>query len=164
MKLFSCVVMVMLLLTGTCYAGDAGIAEVPQRVVVGAGNVVSSAVAPVVSAGNSNTFNPCGGCAYAPYEVKVTYTPIQPQPGECTYCAVLPYGCPDGSPYVEGICGNPSSCNPCCYNCCPGFIDSCGCAIGVVLSAPFTVIGDVFNCFSCNKCPGVAPPACPSCN
>lgn len=44
-------------------------------------------------------------CAVAPYEVSVTYTPLQPQPAEYTYCTCLPYGCPDGSPIVPQVCG-----------------------------------------------------------
>lgn len=142
---FACSVVVVMLLafTGVSYAGSAGVAEVPQQVFVGAGNVVSAAVAPV-----SGVFNPAGGCAYAPYEVKVQYTPIQPQAGECTYCTVLPYGCPDGAPYVAGgVCG--SSCSFC-----GDFIDKVGCAIGEVLSLPFNVI----NCFICK------PQVCSACN
>lgn len=51
-------------------------------------------------------------CAVAPYEVNVTYTPIQPQPAEATYCACLAYGCPDGAPVIaqNSACSACSSC------------------------------------------------------
>ena len=76
-------------------------------------------------------------CAVAPYEVKVSYTPIQPQSGECTYCVCLPYGCPDGAPITGG---------------CPVGLGPCGGFgsipnLGGGLTAVGNLVGTVFSSF-----------------
>jgi hypothetical protein len=113
-------------------------------------------------------------CAVAPYEVHVSYTPIQPQPGECTYCTCLPYGCPDWAPVCPpcgpaagpcgaGSCGAPCAapCAPCapCVNlagllqlpCCvatPIVTGACG-LVGSVLDCACGMISGVLNCLAC---------------
>lgn len=102
-------------------------------------------------------------CAVAPYEVKVTYTPIEPQPGECTYCTCLPYGCPDGAP-VCPPCG-PVGCGPCgtavgagCGAPCGGGI--CGlacnpcCFVTPIVSGALGMVGGVLDC-ACGMVAGV---------
>jgi hypothetical protein len=121
-------------------------------------------------------------CAVAPYEVKVSYTPIQPQPGECTYCTCLPYGCPDGAPCVTGCppCAAPScgvgcapAAAPCGVNVCGLLTSPCAC-IGPVISGACGLVGGVLDCAcgivggvlsccpclgSCAPCGGCAPGA-----
>jgi len=129
-----------------------------KRVVLGL--VVVLALGMVADAGHAFIFGNCCGnnacCACAPYEVRVSYTPIQPQPGECTYCTCLPYGCPDGAP-MAGACppgyggggllglggGYGGGC---------GF-DMCGilslpcCIVGGVLDGACSLVGGVLGCF-----------------
>lgn len=120
-------------------------------VVVLALGMAADASQAFIFGGSSN--NSC--CACAPYEVKVSYTPIQPQPGECTYCTCLPYGCPDGAPGVGacppggmggGVLGFGGGCG------CGGF-DVCGilaipvCIVGGVLDAACNLVGGILGCF-----------------
>lgn len=86
--------------------------------------------------------NPSVSCLpYAPYEVKVQYTPINPQPYEYSYCTTLPYGCPSGEPIfyedtqTPQVPNKPSRFAKFTRNCSvPGFV------VGVV-AYPFKVTG-----------------------
>ncbi len=122
--------------------------------------------------------NPCGSnvacCACAPYEVKVSYTPIQPQPGECTYCTCLPYGCPDGAPCVTGCppCAAPAPCAAPCAPCEPCGLNLCGClcspcaCIAPCISGACGMVGGILDC-ACNcvsgllSCCGCCAPCAP---
>ena len=132
-----------------------------KRVVLGL--VVVLALGMVADAGHAFIFGNNACCAVAPYEVKVSYTPIQPQPGECTYCTCLPYGCPDGAPIAScppgncgllGLGGIGGACGGGCG------LDLCGvlslpcCIVGGVLDGACSLVGGVLGCFGggCNPC------------
>lgn len=96
-----------------------------------------------------------GACTYGPYQVRVEYTPIEPQPFTQEFCTCLPYGCPNGLPVVPS-CGVPGilPCEPVCASCCPApaavpvcpSTGSVGIFTSVVKEAvalPFNIIGDV---------------------
>ncbi len=119
-------------------------------VVGSVGNVAESAVE-VVTAPVTRIFNTRpseSACAMAPYEVHVEYTPIQPQPWECTYCTCLPYGCPDGAPIV----GVETGCNSCGVSTtgeaslCGGVFSTIGCLIGTVVCEPFIFADKILGC------------------
>lgn len=138
-----------------------------KRVVVGL--VVVLALGVVATPGHAFLFGNCccntSCCAVAPYEVKVTYTPIEPQPGECTYCTCLPYGCPDGAPCVSGCppcgpgcgvgvgCAAPAACGPCGINLC-GILSTPCCVVGPVVSGACGLVGGVLDC-ACGIVSGV---------
>jgi hypothetical protein len=112
--------------------------------------------------GNCCCNNSC--CAVAPYEVKVSYTPIQPQPGECTYCTCLPYGCPDGAPVITPCgpapcgapCGAAAPCGPMMGGCSP-------CAfITPVVSGALGMVGGVLDC-ACGIVGGILGCICSPC-
>jgi len=105
--------------------------------------------------GSSSSCTPC-----APYLVTVQYDPIQPQPGECTYCTCLPYGCPDGAPLASCPPGGGGGCGG---SCCGGGGlglgglfgggGGCGLDLGGLLCAPGSIIccatglvGNVLDC------------------
>lgn len=177
------------------YAGDAGVSEQPQKVYVDSPQVAApvapiavksvpqtrvSAPAPLAiqeaAPTKVNPWAPGPACAYAPYEVRVEYTPIEPQPGVATYCTCLPYGCPDGSPIVNscgpcGSCGcNAGLCNPCgniftsSQGVVTGVFDAAGklvgwfvggvfCACEKGLNGIISTAGNMLGCFVCtNNC------------
>ena len=106
--------------------------------------------------GNCCCTNNTSCCAVAPYEVKVSYTPIQPQPGECTYCTCLPYGCPDGAPCITPCAPSCAPCGPACApaapSCAPCGVNVCGlvcapfCMVGPVVSGACGLVGGVLDC------------------
>jgi hypothetical protein len=142
-----------------------------KRVVMGL--VVVLALGFIVAPSHAFLFGNCCSCgasnqccAVAPYEVKVSYTPIQPQPGECTYCTCLPYGCPDGAPCVSGCppcaagpsCGpapcGPAPCGaPCGLNLC-GLLSLPCCIVTPVVRGTFGLVGGVLDC-TCGIVTGV---------
>jgi hypothetical protein len=94
--------------------------------------------------------------------VKVSYTPIQPQPGECTYCTCLPYGCPDGAPIAAcppgGGCGILGG-GACGFDLC-GILSVPCCIVGGVLDGACSLVGGVLGCFGgicggCGPCGGM---------
>jgi len=107
--------------------------------------------------------SPCSCQPCAPYLVTVSYEPIQPQPGECTYCTCLPYGCPDGAPCAScppggggGACGGGGCCG---MGGLLGCDSGCGCGdcglfgLGGILSIPGNILcgvtsfaGSILNC------------------
>lgn len=117
-----------------------------KRVVLGL--VVVLALGMAADASQAFIFGGNSCCAVAPYEVKVSYTTIQPQPGECTYCTCLPYGCPDGAPVVGG--------------CCPpgggvlgmGGAGCCGLDVCGILAVPVGIVGGVLDC-ACSLVGGI---------
>ena len=118
-----------------------------KRVVLGL--VVVLALGMAADASQAFIFGGCCNnscCAVAPYEVKVSYTPIQPQPGECTYCTCLPYGCPDGAP-VTGACPPGGGC---------GLLGGGACGLDVcgILAVPVGIVGGVLDC-ACNLVGGI---------
>lgn len=139
-----------------------------KRVVLGL--VVVLALGLAVAPSHAFLFGNCCGnnscCAMAPYEVKVSYTPIQPQPGECTYCTCLPYGCPDGAPCVTpcgpGACGAPcgaaapcapfmGACSPCTIVA-PVVTGALG-MVGGILDCACGMVGGILGCFGvCSPC------------
>jgi len=144
-----------------------------KRVVLGL--VVVLALGMVVGPSHAFIFGGNGCCAaVAPYEVKVSYTPIQPQPGECTYCTVLPYGCPDGAPITNGcppgnsgllgLGGGACGLNLGCLNPC-GIVSGAVGVVGNVLNGACSLVGGVLGCLGnvggaagCSSC-GAAPVA-----
>jgi hypothetical protein len=143
-----------------------------KRVVLGLCVVLALCLAAVP--GHAFLFGNCCACnnqccAVAPYEVHVSYTPIQPQPGECTYCTCLPYGCPDGAPVCPpcgpgpgpgcGPCGGgapacaPACGSPCGLNLC-GLASAPCCMITPVVSGAFGMVGGVLDC-ACGIVAGV---------
>jgi len=126
-----------------------------KRVVLGL--VVVLALGMTAGAGHAFIFGCCNTscCAVAPYEVKVSYTPIQPQPGECTYCTCLPYGCPDGAPmancppggggFLGGMMGG-GACAPCGLDLC-GILQVPCCIVGGVLDGACSLVGGILGCF-----------------
>jgi hypothetical protein len=132
-----------------------------KRVVLGL--VVVLALGMTAGASDAFIFGCCcdnSCCACAPYEVKVSYTPIQPQPGECTYCTCLPYGCPDGAPIAAcppgGGCGILGGCAPCGLDLC-GVLSVPCCIVGGVLDGACWLVGGILGCLGpCNPCGGAA--------
>ncbi|MCA9414993.1 MAG: hypothetical protein KC917_01940 [Candidatus Omnitrophica bacterium] len=118
-----------------------------KRVVLGL--VVVLALGMAADASQAFIFGGCSNscCACAPYEVKVSYTPIQPQPGECTYCTCLPYGCPDGAP-MAGACPPGGACGI------GGIGGGCGLNVCGILAMPVNLVGGVLDC-ACNLVGGV---------
>lgn len=120
-RVLGLLVVVALFCSSVAVAGEPGIPESSQRVMLKAAPQEPPVYQPAPVYKPSAVWAPqacpppvTNCAAYAPYEVSVQYTPLQPQPGECTYCTVLPYGCPDGSPMIGG-CNSCGSCGtaPC---------------------------------------------------
>lgn len=89
--------------------------------------------------GASWGYTGCNQMAYAPYNVTVTYTPVEPAPMEETYCTYLPYGC--------GV--SPASCQstpaPCCQAA-PMMGSSCSMSsLTGIVCAPVTCTAPVVN-------------------
>ncbi|MCL4735925.1 MAG: hypothetical protein KJ050_13410 [Candidatus Omnitrophica bacterium] len=146
-----------------------------KRVVMGL--VVILALGLAVAPSHAFLFGNCcctcqtSCCAVAPYEVKVSYTPIQPQPGECTYCTCLPYGCPDGAPICPPCGPMAGGCAPCgspcgmaapCGSGCGILAAPCGCVVpiisgacglvGGVLDCACGIVSGVLGCLGCAPC------------
>jgi hypothetical protein len=151
-----------------------------KRVVLGLMLVLAIGVLAVPS--QAFLFGGCGcSCCSctpcAPYNVEVTYTPIEPQPLTCTYCTTLPYGCPDGKPVVAGCaapcgtCAAPAACAPACGlnlgGLCAMPCQILGCATGLVggvLDCAVSTVGCVLNSLCCfNPCGGAAAAPCMTC-
>lgn len=87
-------------------------------------------------------------CAYGPYQVRVEYTPIEPQPFTQEFCSCLPYGCPDGLPVVTS-CGVPGilPCTPTCVEQAPvststGSVGIFTAVVKEAVALPLNIIGD----------------------
>jgi hypothetical protein len=159
-----------------------------KRVVLGL--VVVLALGLVAAPGHAFLFGNCCACntqccAVAPYEVRVSYTPIQPQPGECTYCTCLPYGCPDGAPVVNGCPPGGAGCGVGCAAPAAGCAAPCGggggvcgitpifgavcgiaqipcCMVGPVVNGACCLVGGVLQC-TCGILSGVLGCICGGC-
>lgn len=85
---------------------------------------------------------------YAPYEVKVQYTPINPQPYEYSYCTTLPYGCPSGEPIFYEDTQVPEKPKQSAFKRYTEYVGNCsvpGAVVGIVVY-PFKVTGKlVYN-------------------